>query len=265
MVQIKTDQPPFRMRIEHGHLVPVTQYDAERLDTFRASRELLVYPTQQPNNKLLAKFHAVLGEVIKSCPTPWSNVETAKSAIKLALGHLTPFKSLGGHWRHEPRSLTEMNDKELSEFFDEAMALLERITGVDPLTLQSEAASVDAPEDPAPITSPERETKADPPSPGQSSSEGGGPSPPPPSPIVRCCRAMLDMASNERFDPRQRQEALAKMGARWKQEVAEADHPKVKQFLTSANAILKGETDLETAIDFYAEALGCAPQDLRVP
>lgn len=141
----KDDTPPLRMLIESGRLVPATPYDAERLDTFGNSKEVLCYITQERYNKLIAKFHAVLSKVIKSCPSPWADIDQAKEAIKLSLGKVKPHKTASGEWRHEPRSMTEMDDEELSHFFDDAMTLIERITGVDPLTLQAESASTEAP------------------------------------------------------------------------------------------------------------------------
>ncbi|WP_306049287.1 hypothetical protein [Oceaniradius stylonematis] len=267
----KTDQPPFRMRIENGHLVPATPYDAERLSTFRSSRELLVYPTQQPNRKLVQKWFAVIGKAVSECPTPWHSKDQASDAIKLALGHGTPIKTVGGNWVQVPKSLNELNDAELSDLFDRAMALLERITGVDPLTLGAEATSVDAPDDhheeqnsDAPPPASDGEAKPDA---ADASNEGGEVTPPasPPSPdpkMIECCKKLLDIAKDETMTPQVRRGVLAEAKDDWKAHLPKGQHEQLKSIFQSADAVIRGDTSHESAVGFFAEALGCKPEDI---
>lgn len=162
---IKTDFPPFRMEIIGGRLSPVSQFDAERLDSFSGNRELQVYVTQEPNRALQRKYFAILNKVVKECKTPWKNAAQASDALKLAWGHVSRFKNISGGWSFAPKSLNDFDDDDFSQFFEESMATLERLTGVDPLTLQAEAASTDTPQD--------NESDA-----GQSGSEASPESPP---------------------------------------------------------------------------------------
>lgn len=144
---IKTDFPPFRMEIIGGRLSPKTQFDAERLDSFSARRELQVYITQEPNRALQRKFFAVLNKVVKECRTPWRNATQASDALKIAWGHLNRFRKVDGTWGYSPKSLNDFDDDDFQQFFDDSMATLEAMTGVDPLTLKAESASTDAPDD----------------------------------------------------------------------------------------------------------------------
>lgn len=140
MVKAKHDTPPMRMTVEKTGLVPASQYDAERLSLYRYGTTILCSVTQDRNAKLLRKYWAIIGKVISDCPTPWNDKEQASDALKLSLGMVNTFKRVDGKWGYSPRSLTELDGPEFEEFFEQAMAVLQRITGVDPVNLGKEAA-----------------------------------------------------------------------------------------------------------------------------
>lgn len=141
------ETPPLRMRVEKNkHLSPVTQHDHERIDSYRIGDELWCSVSQDLNFKLVRKYWAILNEVIKSCPCPWNTTEQASSALKLAYNHCQPYKTITGQWRMQVKSLNDFkSEQEFEEFFEFAMAALERITGVDPLTLRSKSADTETP------------------------------------------------------------------------------------------------------------------------
>ena len=136
----KHEAHPFRMVIEGGKLVPATPYDAERLDSYRRGTKVAVRFTEERDRVLVRKWWAVLGLVVKQCQTPWKTKDEASEAIKLALGIVNLTKTIGGDYLAYPKSLTELDDPELQEAVDQMMALVERITGVDPETLRKEIA-----------------------------------------------------------------------------------------------------------------------------
>jgi len=150
---IKTEFPPIRMRPVGGKLEPVSQFDEERVETFSKNRDVQVYVVQEPHAKLIRKWWAVINNTLKHCDTRWTNSVACSSAVKLALGKISPFKTMGGKWGLAPISLNEMDDDELSETFEGMVSILSEETGVDVLTLKSEAADVGA--DPEPETKPE--------------------------------------------------------------------------------------------------------------
>lgn len=138
----KHEAPPFRMIIEGGKLVPATPYDAERLDSYRRGTKVNVRLTEEKDRVLVRKWWAVLGLIVKQCDVPWQNKEQASEAIKLALGIVNLTKTVGGAFMQYPKSLTELEDPELQEAVEQMMALVARITGVDPETLRKEIAHV---------------------------------------------------------------------------------------------------------------------------
>ncbi|WP_024586054.1 hypothetical protein [Aliihoeflea sp. 2WW] len=142
----KHDAPLFKMLIEGGRLVPATAFDAERLDSYRRGTRVNVRLTEEKDRVLVRKWWAVLGLVVKQCDVPWTNKEQASEAIKLALGIVNLTKTVGGKFMQYPKSLTELDDPELQEAVDQMMALIERMTGIDPDTLRKEAADVGADE-----------------------------------------------------------------------------------------------------------------------
>lgn len=134
--------PPLKMKVERGRLVPATQFDAERLDSYRVGSTVNVRFTADRMRPLERKYRAILDKVIKECQTPWTNAEAAHQAIKLACGIVNVGKTAGGQYMLWPRSLVALNDKEMEEYFNDAMVLIEKITGIDPETLKRETSHV---------------------------------------------------------------------------------------------------------------------------
>lgn len=142
--------PPMKMKVERGRLIPVTSYDAERLDSYRVGSTVSVRFTADRMRPLERKYRAILGKVIKECKTPWSNAEAAHQALKLACGYVNVGRTMSGEFMQWPRSLVDFDDKEMEDYFESVLALLHSMTGVDPETLRNETADVadDEPHDP---------------------------------------------------------------------------------------------------------------------
>jgi hypothetical protein len=132
-----------RMRVERNALVPAGSYDAERLNSYRVGSTVMVRFTADRLRPLERKYRAILGKVIKECQTPWANAEAAHQAIKLTCGVVNVGRTVGGDYMQWPRSLVDLDDKEMEEFFNDAMLLIQKITGIDPETLKRETAHVD--------------------------------------------------------------------------------------------------------------------------
>ncbi len=149
----KGDAPALRMRVENLRLVPAFPYDQERLASYRNGSELRVVPTQPKNEKLNRKFHAILNRVLADCRTPWKTTDEAKDSLKMALGVTRQTMPVGGEkpFRY-PGSLAELDEPEFIDFYEGAIAILHKITGVDPETMNAESAHVgdDEPETSAP-------------------------------------------------------------------------------------------------------------------
>lgn len=138
----RNDFPPLNMIIEGGRLVPATQFDEERLHSFRRGMKVKVRFTEERDRVLIRKWWAVIDLVVKQCDVPWKTKDEASEAIKLALGIVNLTKTVKGDFLAYPKSLTELEDPELQDAVDQMIALLSRITGVDVDTLNREAAHV---------------------------------------------------------------------------------------------------------------------------
>ena len=109
---------------------------------FAAASTVSVRLTADRMRPLERKYRAILGRVVKACETPWSNAEAAHQALKLACGYVNYGRTAGGNYMSWPRSITTFDDAELQDYFEQVMALLFGMTGVDPETLDAESADV---------------------------------------------------------------------------------------------------------------------------
>lgn len=153
----KGDAPALRMRLDQGKLLPDSAYDQERLATYRNGSVIHVTIWQKRNEKLLRKYWAVLHRVVDACKTPWENAEEASDALKMALG-ITDFgHSVNGQRFLRPGSISfsTMDEAAFSDFYEKAMAVLAKVTGVDPETLSAESADVGDEQTSSEVHSPE--------------------------------------------------------------------------------------------------------------
>lgn len=145
----KSDFPALRMQIDGGRLTPAGPFDQERLNSYRRGTVVFVRFTEEKDRVLVRKWWAILGLVVKQCQTPWKTKEEASEAVKLALGIVNLSKTVGGQFMQYPKSLTELDDPELTEALEAMTELLSQMTGVDVATLRKETAHVDEePSDP---------------------------------------------------------------------------------------------------------------------
>lgn len=136
------DKPAMRLRVEPNRLVPADGYSEELLDQYRIGTVLVVRETPEKGTyreKKEHRFWAILNLAIKTCPTPWRRSRQAADALKRALGVVDQGATLSGAPIVYPGSLNDLNDPEFDAFFEGAMAILSRITGVDVETLRKEA------------------------------------------------------------------------------------------------------------------------------
>lgn len=154
---MKHEAPAFRMIVQDLSLVPAAAWDQERLSTYRNRSIVNVHITQEKNRKLERKYWAILGEVIKSCPIKQRTKEDLHKAIRLKLGVVDAYFTFGGHLRVEVKSTSTMDDPEYQQFYEEAMALLHKETGVDPEQLSANSPDVGEDEQEPPSAAPSTE------------------------------------------------------------------------------------------------------------
>lgn len=228
------ESPPLVMKLEGLHLVPASAWDQERLASY-SGRSVLYVQIVAPQSAQRIRFEAILNTVMKKCQTPWTNVATARVAIKKALG-VVDVKTVKGEMKLVEASLTTLTEDEFRDFYERAMLLLQEITGVDPETLTKESAPVyqshetpsasqaQKPADgagdaasPQLPASPDPSAAADP-----SADEGTGPASPSSAGFDRdlgmeCIRKFLGAATDKTLpDPLQRQYTLKSAGESWR-------------------------------------------------
>ena len=306
----KGDFPALRMTIDGSKLSPAGPFEAERLNSYRRGTVVYVRFTEEKDRVLVRKWWAILGLVVKQCETPWKTKEEASEAIKLALGIVNLSKTVGGQFMQYPKSLTELEDPEMTEALENMTELLSRMTGVDVATLKKETAHIVEHEDHDPATgeiiehesgAPHSPEDADEPPLPSSATEPAGALIPAGSPIpdatetpvadlasgddpaggietapsqppagsrdpetailIRFARDVLPMAGN----PNTAGPTLSAVEKRWAPEIMKLSperQEQAKAISRSMRAIFNGNTSLESAIEFYAEALGTSIEEI---
>ncbi|NTF67921.1 hypothetical protein [Rhizobium rhizogenes] len=277
----KSDFPPLRMRVERGRLVPAGPFDQERLDSYRNGSIVMCRFTEERDRVLVKKWFAVLGLVLKQCKTPWKTRDEAHEAIKLALGIVNLSKTVGGQFMQYPKSLSELDDPELTEALDNMIELLSRMTGVDVATLRKETAHVDEersdPEtgeiiehetpEPGP-SAPEEPVPAEDGAPTVSAaSDGAAPSPSSDAPpteretLIKFAKDMLPMAADTSVSPA----FLKTVEREWAPLIKELSPDGIAQaraISESLRAIANDPKRLGPALQHYAEVLECTVEEL---
>lgn len=132
---------PYRLVKRGGGLFPASRFDEESLASYPDGSVLQMSAWQGRSAGLTRKYWAILQKVVKDCPTPWESAEEANDALKLALGVTETSKTVSGKWFVRPASISfaAMDESRFREFFDGAMAILSKMTGIDVIDLGREA------------------------------------------------------------------------------------------------------------------------------
>jgi hypothetical protein len=134
----RSDRPAIMMRVVAGpRLEPVGPYDAEILSAYPVGSELTVEPRKVKNNKLLAKWWAVLGRVVEN--TDWVSARALNKAVLMELKLVNHTRLFDGSLLVEPMSLADLDDEELSRVYDEGVNFLceHVIRGMDRAELEA--------------------------------------------------------------------------------------------------------------------------------
>jgi hypothetical protein len=269
----KSTPPPFHMMIEGGRLVPASPFDAERLDSYRNGTKVKVQITDEKDRPLIRKWWAILGMAIKQCETPWQTKDQASEAIKLALGYVTPFKTINGQWGYTPIHLTELSDREMEEIFEQMMGLLHKITGVDPETLRKEAPHTGAdqwpPEEPGDDDETQQSGAEEMPTEPAPTEEGVNPPSTPSSEtpsgravLIRYARDVIWKAIGRNKVPAETMNKIVKTWAHDITKLDEADKEIAREITIGMKAIFLDEGRADEIIEKLAGQIGCQIEDL---
>ncbi|MEJ1172648.1 hypothetical protein WA845_00240 [Agrobacterium sp. CMT1] len=280
----RSGQVPIRMRVEGMRLVPASAFDQEALSAYQNGAIIQVSFWQGRNPDLLRKFWAILSKVVETCNTPWEDKEEAADALKLALGITDVGSTVNGQMFVRPGSIAfnALDEARFRKFFEDSMAILCRITGVDVEELGKEAADTGPDHDPATGEIIENTNSDDePPAPSSDNAgmtpvhEAGADDVPasdaPASTIyptdradlIECAKEMLWLASdpNAVEESAKREDALNHSKAEWEGKLKDL-HEQIGSIFVSAKAVANGKRTLLQARQFLSEVLDCKASDL---
>lgn len=163
MAKAKRDQselPPLRMARKGMSLVACDAFSEEMLDGIRFGAPIDVHWTYELMNPKRKKFWAILNNVLKNCNTPWTNTRAAANALKTHLGFVDEGLSVTSDSIRYPVSLNDLSDEDFERFYQQAMDVLHRMTGIDPESLRRNSPKVQG--EPTPENQPMGEEQPNP-------------------------------------------------------------------------------------------------------
>ncbi|MGB3813993.1 MAG: hypothetical protein WA950_12280 [Shinella sp.] len=282
----KGDFPALRMVVGNGRLVPATQFDQERINSYRRGAIVMCKLNEEKDRVLVRKWFAILTLVVKQCQTPWKTKEEASEAIKLALGIVNLSKTVGGAFMQYPKSLTELDDPEMTDALEQMIALLGHMTGVDVETLKKEAADVGREIEHQDSNSATEALSPSGPSPdndehlpGSSQEDGGEVSPQPASSpsssisadltdadralFMECAAKLFRITVQDDLDGPAKRRVLEGAKNNWKIKIRAEHHQKLASIFLSADSIITGKNkDRAGAIREVAGWLECVPSEI---
>lgn len=268
----KSDFPSLRMRVEGGRLVPASAFDQDRISSYRNGSVVMVRVTEEKDRVLIKKWWAIIGLVMKQCATPWKTKDEAHEAIKLALGIVNLSKTVTGKWMQYPKSLSDLDDPEMTEAFENMIALLSRMTGVDVSTLKKETAHVGAGDEKQPETtveSAERNSASCVPQETQIAPDGANSGKEAVLTgqerkfLAEFANKALFTAKNDAIDHDARAGILLNSELDWREACANHLWPYLGQIAKGAIAISSGKRTAEQYVQHFGKTLGVAAETIE--
>ena len=124
-----------QVQLSNGRLVPVSQYDAERMEDYAQGALFNLSPTKQRSNPQHNMYWAVLRRVAKATGK-WPTEHHLHDELKIACGYVRiKLSALNGELVNIPDSISfeKMTQQEFQQYFDMAMEKLAAGIGYDPL------------------------------------------------------------------------------------------------------------------------------------
>ena len=124
-----------QVQLSNGRLVPVSQYDAERMDDYAQGSLFNLSPTKQRSNPQHNMYWSTLRRVAKATGK-WPTEHHLHDELKIACGYVRiKLSALNGELVNIPDSISfdKMNQAEFFKYFELAMKKLAEGIGYDPL------------------------------------------------------------------------------------------------------------------------------------
>jgi hypothetical protein len=124
---------------QRGRLVPAGGFDAERFDGFPDGTEFDLIARTRRSGRQNATYWLALHRIVEATGR-WPNAETLHDALRRDLGYIHVQRDLAGepYLAVDSTAFDAMNTDEFSAYFEQAMARLAEITGIDVLAFLDE-------------------------------------------------------------------------------------------------------------------------------
>lgn len=132
---MKTERMPIAVKRIGNRFVPISRFDEKLILDQPEGVAIEVTVSRKRSLPQLRKYWAILNEVVEASPCNYPTAEKLHCAIKLALGYTTDVVMLDGTIVQIPDSVAfdKMSAADFRLFFDNAVTLLNRLTGSDVL------------------------------------------------------------------------------------------------------------------------------------
>ncbi len=124
-----------QVQLSNGRLVPVSQYDAERMEDYAQGSVFNLSPTKQRSNPQHNLYWSTLRRVSKATGK-WPTEHHLHDELKIACGYVRiKLSALNGELVNIPDSISfdKMTQPEFQQYFDMAMKKLAEGIGYDPI------------------------------------------------------------------------------------------------------------------------------------
>lgn len=137
----KREKPPLIVRKTKHGIVPVSAFDAERLEALALDTEFDVTVRTKRSNPQNRLYFQILSNVIKACGATMPP-EVLHDKLKGRLGYTFLYRDLDGSLKEhvDSTAFDNMDHPDFQIYFDAAMKELAEIVGFDPMQALAEAA-----------------------------------------------------------------------------------------------------------------------------
>mgnify|MGYP003148636833 FL=1 len=135
MTKFRSKKPVLQVIMRDGVLHPVTQYDAEILETYSTNQLFDIQAVSERSPQHHKKYWSVLNNVVKDTQK-WATAAHLHDDLKMLCGYYrTVINKANNTVYFVPDSIafTKMDQKEFKTYFDNAMMKLAEAVGYDPL------------------------------------------------------------------------------------------------------------------------------------
>lgn len=124
-----------QVELKNGQLLPITQYDAERIEDYKNGQVFTLISTRKRSNPQHNLYWGILRKACKSTGK-WPTERHLHDELKIACGYYQmKYSSITGSFLRvlDSISFDDMDQQEFNQYFEMAMSKLTEALGYDPI------------------------------------------------------------------------------------------------------------------------------------